>query len=322
MADRDDTTLGLTGAVIAVTAWGGTGVVIKAIDMESMSIAFYRFALYAVVVVVWMRARSTWPSWHMLRNSLAGGVCLTLDVALFFTAVKLTTIVNATIIGALQPVLVIAVAGRLFGEHIRRRDVAAAAVAVAGVVAIVLLSSGKPEWNGVGDLAACGALFAWTGYLVFSKRSAATLTSIEYTVGTALWTALLTLPIGLAAGHDMGVPSVSDWLPLAALALGGGVLGHTLMNWSLVRIPLWIGSALTLLIPVTSSLLAWVFLDESLSVGQLIAMAVVIGVLAVLVRGHGGDSVSSPDVSPTDVTSLHGTSSSGAVDSVASVPPA
>jgi hypothetical protein len=65
-----------------------------------------------------------------------------------------------------------------------------------------------------------------------------------------------------------------------------------------------------------------VFLDESLSVGQLIAMAVVIGVLAVLVRGHGGDSVSSPDVSPTDVTSLHGTSSSGAVDSVASVPPA
>ena len=50
LADRDDTKLGLTGAAIAVTAWGGTGVVIKAIDMESMSIAFYRFALYAVVV--------------------------------------------------------------------------------------------------------------------------------------------------------------------------------------------------------------------------------------------------------------------------------
>jgi hypothetical protein len=94
------------------------------------------------------------------------------------------------------------------------------------------------------------------------------------------------------------------------------------MNWSLVRIPLWIGSALTLLIPVTSSLLAWVFLGETLSVGQLIAMAVVIGVLAVLVRGHGGDHVASPDVSSTTVTSLPATSSSGAVDSVASAPPA
>ena len=55
LADRDETKLGLTGAAIAVTAWGATGVVIKAIDMESMSIAFYRFAIYAVVVVVWMR---------------------------------------------------------------------------------------------------------------------------------------------------------------------------------------------------------------------------------------------------------------------------
>ncbi len=297
LAERDETTLGMTGAAIAVTAWGGTGVVIKAIDMDSMSIAFYRFALYAVVVVLWMRARSTWPSWHVLRNSLAGGVCLALDVALFFSAVKLTTIVNATIIGALQPVLVIALAGPLFGERIRRREIIGALVAVAGVVAIVLLSAGKPEWNGVGDLAATGGLFAWTGYLVLSKRSASTMTSIQYTVGTAVWTAVFSLPIGLAVGHDMGLPSSADWLPLAALALGGGVLGHTLMNWSLVRIPLWIGSALTLLIPVTSSLLAWVFLEESLSVGQLVAMAVVIGVLAVLVHGH-----TPRDASPTDTT--------------------
>jgi drug/metabolite transporter (DMT)-like permease len=308
LAERDDTKLGLTGAAIAVTAWGGTGVVIKAIDMESMSIAFYRFALYAVVVVVWMRVRNTWPSWQMLRNSLAGGVCLSLDVALFFTAVKLTTIVNATIISALQPVLVMAVAGPLFGERIRRRDVGVSLIAVAGVVAVVVLSAGKPEWNGVGDLAAVGALIAWTGYLVLSKRSASTMTSMQYTVGTALWTTVFSLPIGLAVGHDMGPPAVADWLPLAGLALGGGVLGHTLMNWSLVRIPLWIGSALTLLIPVSSSLLAWVFLDESLSAGQLVAMAVVIGVLVVLVRGQA----------PVDSSPDH----TVAVDTVAAAPPA
>jgi drug/metabolite transporter (DMT)-like permease len=300
LAEHDETKLGLTGAAIAVTAWGATGVVIKAIDMESMSIAFYRFALYALVVVVWMRARNTWPTWHMLRNSLAGGVCLALDVALFFTAVKLTTIVNATIISALQPVLVMAVAGPLFGERIRRRDVAVSMIAVAGVVAVVGLSTGKPEWNGIGDLAAVGALLAWTGYLVLSKRSASTLTSMQYTVGTALWTTAFTLPIGLAVGHDMSLPAVANWLPLAGLALGGGVLGHTLMNWSLVRIPLWIGSALTLLIPVSSSLLAWVFLDESLRPGQLVAMAVVIGVLVVLVRGQAPAGSAPTDIAAVD----------------------
>ncbi len=85
------------------------------------------------------------------------------------------------------------------------------------------------------------------------------------------------------------------------------MIGHTLMNWSLVRIPLWIGSALTLLIPVSSSLLAWVFLDEPLSAGQLVAMAVVIGVLVVLVRGQA------PSEARVDDTV--------AGDSVAAVPP-
>ncbi len=305
LADRDQTTLGLTGAAIAVTAWGATGVVIKAIDMESMSIAFYRFALYAVVVVVWMRARNTWPSWHMLRNSLAGGVCLSLDVALFFTAVKLTTIVNATIISALQPVLVMAVAGPLFGERIRRRDVAVATVAVAGVVAVVVLSAGKPEWNGVGDLAAVGALVAWTGYLVLSKRSASTMTSMQYTVGTALWTTGFSLRSGWRSATTWGRRTSRNWLPLVGLALVGGVFGHTLMNWSLVRIPLWIGSALTLLIPVSSSLLAWVFLDESLSAGQLVAMAVVIGVLVVLVRGQAPAESGRPTPWPSTASPRH-----------------
>ena len=307
LADRDDTgdetARGLGGAAIAVVAWGATGVLIKAIDMQSMSIAFYRFAFYALVIVAWMRTRGAWPTWRVLRASLPGGVCLALDVALFFTAVKLTTIVNATIISALQPVLVMAFAGRLFGERIRRRDFAAAALAVAGVVAVVLLSTGRPEWNGVGDLAAVGALAAWTGYLMLSKRS--TLTSIQYTSGTALWTTLLSLPIGLAVGHDMGLPSTNHWLPLVGLALVGGVIGHTLMNWSLVRIQLWVGSALTLLIPVSSSLLAWVFLEEPLSAGQVVAMAVVIGVLVILVRGQA----------PADA------SDTAAVDTVAAAPP-
>jgi drug/metabolite transporter (DMT)-like permease len=41
-----------------------------------------------------------------------------------------------------------------------------------------------------------------------------------------------------------------------------------------------------LLIPVFSALLAWVFLDEPISLAQGAAMAVVIGALAVVVRGQ------------------------------------
>jgi drug/metabolite transporter (DMT)-like permease len=59
-----------------------------------------------------------------------------------------------------------------------------------------------------------------------------------------------------------------------------------MMNWSLVRIPLWVGSTFTVLIPVFSALLAWIVLGETVTVAQAIAMAVVIGALAVVVRNQ------------------------------------
>ncbi len=58
------------------------------------------------------------------------------------------------------------------------------------------------------------------------------------------------------------------------------------MNWSLVRIPLWVGSTFTLLIPVFSAIIAWIFLDEAIALRQALAMGVVIGSLAVIVRGQ------------------------------------
>ena len=280
-ADRD-LRIGLIGTGVAVIAWGVTGVVIKAIDMSGLAIGFWRFALYSMVLAAWAGRGAHTIGRRALIACLPGGISLGLDVALFFTAVKLTNVVNATTIGSLQPLVVAVFAARLFGERIRPRDLAAAVVAIGAVIVIVVESSGTPQWSGAGDLAAIGALFAWSGYFVFSKRSKGVLTSQQYTTGTAVWTAVICLVAGVAFGQDMSLPSRTDWLPLIALTLGAGVLGHSVMNWSLVRVPLWLGSTLTLLIPVVGSITAWVFLDEPLSGTQLGAMAVVLGALATI----------------------------------------
>ncbi len=278
-----DLRLGLAGTGVAVIAWGTSGVVIKAIDMGGLAIGFWRFSLYAAVLVAWMGARRRRLSRHILMASLPGGICLGLDVTFFFTAVKLTNVVNATTIGALQPLIVAVFAARMFGEQIRLRDLAAAVVAITAVAVIVIESAGTPEWSGVGDLAAVGALFSWSGYFVFSKRSRGVISPQEYTAGTGIWTALICLTVGLTFQQDMSFPSRTNWLPLIALTFGAGILGHSIMNWSLVRVPLWLGSALTLLIPVVSSVTAWIFLDEPLTTVQLAAMAVVVGSLATIV---------------------------------------
>lgn len=283
---RRDTNLGLLGVCVAVAAWGASGAVIKAIDMDGLAIGFWRFSMFAGVLVAWMAVRGPAMSLRALRASTAGGLSLGIDVVFFFSAVKLTNVVNATTISALQPVIVAVVAARFFGERIRWRDVVAAAVAIAAVIVIVIESSGTPEWSWRGDLLAVGAVFAWAGYFVFSKRSKGVLTSQEYTAGTAIWTAAICLIAGFAFSQDMSPPTSDDWPLLLALTFGAGILGHSIMNWSLVRVPLWLGSVLTLLIPVVGALVAWIFLDEALSWVQVVAIVVVVGALASIVTSQ------------------------------------
>ena len=296
-----DTNLGLIGTGIAVMAWGASGAVIKYIDMDGMAIGFWRFLIYALVLAGWMSARGNTLSVRMLSASAAGGVSLGLDVVFFFSAVKLTNVVNATTISALQPVIVAIVAARFFGERIRGRDVVSALVAIAAVVVIVIESSGTPEWSPRGDLLAVGAVFAWSGYFIFSKRSKGVLSPMEYTAGTGAWTAVICLVGGFAFSQDMSPPSGDDWLPLLGLTLGAGILGHSIMNWSLVRIPLWLGSVLTLLIPVIGAVVAWIFLGEALTWVQIVAIAIVVAALAsILLSQDEPEPVRAPQAPATN----------------------
>lgn len=274
---------GLAAVSAAVAAWGLTGVLIKSIEMDAISIAAWRFLLYAIVLTGWLMARGGTLSVRILRGSLAGGAFLAADVMLFFTAVQLTNIVNATTIGAMQPIVIAVFATRVLGERIHGREYAAAAVAIVGVVVVITQSSGTPEWSGLGDLAAVGALLTWSGYFIVAKRTAGTLTPLEFTVGTGWWVAVFAFPTGLIAGQDMSPPPSSELVPLLGLLIVGGLLGHSLMNWGIPRLPLWLSSTLTLLIPVFASVSAWIFLGEALTAWQLVAMAVVVAALAVVV---------------------------------------
>ncbi|MEZ5278939.1 MAG: DMT family transporter [Acidimicrobiales bacterium] len=279
-------TIGLVGAAVAVTTWGVSGVIAKNIDMGGAAIAAYRFSVYAVVMSFVGWRAGVRLNRQVLRDTLWGGIALGLDVALFFTAVKLTTIVNATMIGALQPIVVSIVAHRVFGEHIAKRDIVLGMVALAGVAVVVMGSTGAPEWNLAGDMAAIGALAAWSAYFVTNRMAKDKVNPRQFTIGTAFYTGLINIPIALAFGQSLANPSSQSWVWLLVLTFGSGVMGHELMNWSLRKIPLWLGSTFTLLVPVVASAAAWMFLDEPLNGIQMAAMAVVLGALGLIFAGQ------------------------------------
>jgi drug/metabolite transporter (DMT)-like permease len=141
-ADAKDLSRGLIGAGIAVCAWSTGTVLAKYIDMGSLAIGFYRFAFFALMIIVWMSAQGTPFRLRVIRDSMWGGIALGADIALFFSAVKLTSIVNATIIGAMQPIVVGVIAAKFFGETIGLRNVAWSFVALCGTVVVVASSAG------------------------------------------------------------------------------------------------------------------------------------------------------------------------------------
>lgn len=297
-AEQRQITLGLSGATLAVSAWAAGTIITKWIDMGGLAVGVYRFALFSVAIVIWMAWRGTPFRWSVMRRSAAGGIALGVDIALFFSAIKLTTVVNATLIGSLQPVVVGVVAARFMGEEIDRRDALWSLLALVGVAGVILASSGLEEWSLAGDLLAVGAMFAWSGYFIFSKRSKATMTSTEYTAGTAVWSALIVTPLAVGFGQDLSWPGWENLAWLLVMVAMAGVVGHALMNWSLVRIPLWVGSTFTLLIPVVSAILAWIVLGEAISFAQAGAMALVLASLAMIVSGQRSTGVppSPPDL--------------------------
>ena len=286
-----DLARGLMGAGLAVTAWSTGTILAKYIEMDALAIGAYRFATFFIIITTWMIARGQRMSWRIIKYSMAGGLALGADIVLFFSAIKATSVVNATIIGSLQPIVVGVVAARFFGEKIRANDALWSLVALAGAFVVVRSAADNDVTSLRGDLLALAAMFSWSAYFIFSKESRKHLTSTEFTAGTSIWTAATCVVVGLPIGQDLSWPSAANWGWLALMILGAGIVGHTVMNWSLQRIPLWVGSTFTLFIPVASTGLAWLILDEQITLLQGLAMAAVIGALAMIVRGQTKPSV-------------------------------
>ena len=284
LPDAPERALGIPAAAVAMVGWAASGVIAKGLsEIGPLAVVFWRMWLYTVVVLLFLWANGTPLKWNSIKISAWGGVSLAFDIMLFFTALRLTTVANATVVASLQPLLMLFLAPRLFGEHPRGRHWGMAGVAIGGIAIVVFGSSGIPEWSVWGDLLALLTLFTWTGYFVFSKLSTQKISPAQYTGGSALVCSLVCSPFAIGSGQAFDIPSSGAWLWLVILAIGPGFASHMLMNWSLARIPAWVGSTMTLAIPVTSTLMAWAFLGDEVSLWQFVGMTVVMFSLVVVV---------------------------------------
>jgi drug/metabolite transporter (DMT)-like permease len=279
----------------AMLAWGVTGVAAKAVDMGGMALAAYRSSVGAVALVSIVYLTGRRLTWSKVRMGIPGGIFLGLDLILFFSAVKLTTVANATVIGALQPALVILISAPLLGERVARGATRWAVVGLAGSALVIFGASGLPDWSARGDSIAVLALFAWTGYFVATRLIRNRVEALEYAAVTAIVASLVAWPAAVLFHQDVSWPDSETWLWILGLALVSGIGGHLLMSISIPHLPLWASSTMTLSIPVISTVTAAIFLGESVAPAQVVGMAIVLLALGAAIRVSSAPAAIRPE---------------------------
>ena len=260
----------LLGAVV-LFSWGA--VIVKALAMSGIGIAFWRVLLSALVLGgAALVLRSRWP--RSSRLLIWSGLWFGVNHLCFVGAVLSTSITIVTVTGALQPLLVSLMSRFTLRERTPWVLHLWAVIAVLGVMMVAQASYAHPSRSLIGDLLAVASVITYTGFFLVSKRarlegaSALALTASSQVVGL-----LIIAPAFAGLGPELP-PSAVAWGLLLLLAMGPGN-GHLLVNWAHPRVSAALASLTIASGPLLAGIWAHVLFDEPFGLWHVAGMLLV-----------------------------------------------
>ena len=266
---------GLLLIVLTAVLWGTVGVTSKGVygtaNTNPLSIGFYRLAFSLPVLLA--------ACWHHLGHRafcvprrdlvvmLAIGVAMALYQVCYFAAIPRIGVTVAVLITlCVAPVIVALLSAVLLREPLTGPVTLALLCALSGTV---LLVSGAPESNTLpgtmvaGVLLALGAAVSYAAITLCSRA----LTNMYHplqpiTIGFVA-SAFLLLPFVLATGLTVYYSTVG-WALLLYLGVVPTALAYVLFQAGIRHTTATVASIVTLVEPLTSTVLAWLLFGEQL----------------------------------------------------------
>lgn len=272
----------LLGTVLAWAATFHFGKYAVAL-MPPLAASLWRFVLAAAVLLplmLWQEPldwtalrRNAWPLLVMGAVGIFG-----FNIGMFY-GLRQTSAVNAALIGALNPAMIVVLAAILHREPVGARRLGGLLLALAGVLVVVTQGS----WQALrtlqfahGDLlllagGACWAVYSVVPRLYIRGLGALQMAGASIVVGllTMLAFALLAVPEALI------VPPPAAWPALAFMGVFGAGLAYLWWNQGIVRVGPQRAAAYLNLIPVATAVMG-------LALGQPVSAAHVVGALLVI----------------------------------------
>ena len=270
------------GRAAAISAVGFMALgpsIVKKVSMDEIAFVFWRLAVAALLYGIVLLASGKRLSLHDIRRSMLGGLLFGVNLVFFIFAMRRTSAANAVVIWSLQPVVLLAVAGPMFGERPSRTIYGWSLVAFGGVVLAMYGSGASGVATRQGDLLAVAMMLLFSAYYVASKRARETVASANYQLALTL---VAVVPFALVMEGGVALPGGDDWFLIVAMAALPGA-GHLLTNYAHGHTTLTMMSLINLLFTAVAPLYAWWLVGERIGGLQAVGLGVVMASLAFVV---------------------------------------
>jgi len=286
--------LALAAVAVAVLAASTSAILIRLSDAPESVMAFYRVTFTILLLLPLARGASAELGGVARRDALAAvgaGLALSAHFGTWFVSVDLTTVAASVTLVQTQPLFVAAGATLLLGERVTTKTVGGILVAMVGVATMSaegLLGMTAASAPLVGNGLALAGAVAAAAYVLAGRSIRQRVSVVPYVLVVYAVAAAGLLAVALAQGAPLSGYPPREWVLFLGMAVGPGILGHTLINWALEYVESSVVSVSLVGEPVGSALLAAVVLAEIPGALTVAGGAVVIAGIVVTARSRPG----------------------------------
>jgi drug/metabolite transporter (DMT)-like permease len=268
--------------VLGAVAMGVSPLLVRVAEVGPFASAFWRTALALPLLWAWDRSESssgssagsgaflTWPL-------LMAGLAFAGDLFFWHLAIMGTTVANATFFATTAPVFVVLISWAVLRQRIERNMLVGLLLALFGGTALIGDSLQFAPQRLLGDAFGIATAFFFGLYFLIVQSARRTCGTARLIFVSTLVTAAVLFIVAIASGDTMLPATAKGLLALVALALISHAGGQGLLAYALGHLPATFSSLVIFLEAVVAACLAWLLLDEPLSMLQMLGGIVILG---------------------------------------------